>query len=647
MTQAGVTFVVNSTDDTADANIGDGICATVGAVCTLRAALAEANATPAADIITITATGTIQLLTALPEILESVTINGPGANLLTVRRAQSLPIAFDDPPQPSQFRIFHIPVTYAEIVLTGMTISHGTSVGWGYGGNIYSRSKITVSDCELLNGVAGITVATRSGGAGIAIDNADATIERVLFYQNNSRVLSSFQHFKDSFGAILFLASGETPRTLNVTNSTFVDNSIANGVITGGGGIQVYAEAGVEVTTNLTNLSLWNSGTCPTLGSHIIGAGTKSTYRVRNTYFSTNWAGNYFFSTADGALTTDNQIISLGNNMVDTASDSTTSSGDTFLNAPGDIKGVTEVGFNGDFSNYGSTVRYLALLPGSLAIDAGSSAGAPATDIRGIPRDGTHGLPDIGAYESKRFTMVIDQGDNQSVPPNTNFPNPLSVMVTANDPNEQVNDGFIRFTVPATGAGAILPLDGLRVDATTRRTRIRDAKATFSRVRANGIPGSYVVLASAAGVLTPRNFNLTNTSPLSVGSITLAGTNPTTASTLTYTVTFSGSASSSATGGSVSNFELTGTELGDASITSVTGSGSTRTVTVNRGTATGLIALRMANSTGISGNGSPVSNLPFTSASSYSIAPLVTSITRVGPNPPTGSTVSFLVTFSE
>ena len=87
--------------------------------------------------------------------------------------------------------------------------------------------------------------------------------------------------------------------------------------------------------------------------------------------------------------------------------------------------------------------------------------------------------------------------------------------------------------------------------------------------------------------------------------------------------------------------------MGDASITSVTGSGSTRTVTVNRRTATGRIALRMANSTGISGNGFPVSNLPFTSASSYSIAPLVTSITRVGPNPPTGSTVSFLVTFSE
>ena len=50
--QAGVTFTVNSTADTVDANIGDGICATAGAVCTLRAALAEANATPAADIIT-------------------------------------------------------------------------------------------------------------------------------------------------------------------------------------------------------------------------------------------------------------------------------------------------------------------------------------------------------------------------------------------------------------------------------------------------------------------------------------------------------------------------------------------------------------------------------------------------------------------
>src|ERR1043165_4279589 len=43
---AGTTFTVNSTDDTADASPGDGVCetATGNGVCTLRAAIQEANA---------------------------------------------------------------------------------------------------------------------------------------------------------------------------------------------------------------------------------------------------------------------------------------------------------------------------------------------------------------------------------------------------------------------------------------------------------------------------------------------------------------------------------------------------------------------------------------------------------------------------
>ncbi len=42
-------FLVNSTVDAVDANPGDGVCATSGGVCTLRAATLEANALPGAD----------------------------------------------------------------------------------------------------------------------------------------------------------------------------------------------------------------------------------------------------------------------------------------------------------------------------------------------------------------------------------------------------------------------------------------------------------------------------------------------------------------------------------------------------------------------------------------------------------------------
>ena len=62
-------FVVNSLGDAADANVGNGICATAGGVCTLRAALQEANANGAtADTITFSVAGTIALTTGLPNL---------------------------------------------------------------------------------------------------------------------------------------------------------------------------------------------------------------------------------------------------------------------------------------------------------------------------------------------------------------------------------------------------------------------------------------------------------------------------------------------------------------------------------------------------------------------------------------------------
>ena len=49
------TFTVDSTLDAVDANLGDGVCATATHVCTLRAAIQEANAFAGADTITLPA----------------------------------------------------------------------------------------------------------------------------------------------------------------------------------------------------------------------------------------------------------------------------------------------------------------------------------------------------------------------------------------------------------------------------------------------------------------------------------------------------------------------------------------------------------------------------------------------------------------
>lgn len=74
------TFTVNNIGDASDANAGDGTCATAGAVCTLRAAIEEANANAGADKINFNIAGSgphvIKPTTQLPAITDPLTING-------------------------------------------------------------------------------------------------------------------------------------------------------------------------------------------------------------------------------------------------------------------------------------------------------------------------------------------------------------------------------------------------------------------------------------------------------------------------------------------------------------------------------------------------------------------------------------------
>ena len=70
------TFTVNSTADTPDLVI-DGICDDGGGICTLRAAIMEANASPG-SLITFNIIPPLKIspATALPDITQSMTIDG-------------------------------------------------------------------------------------------------------------------------------------------------------------------------------------------------------------------------------------------------------------------------------------------------------------------------------------------------------------------------------------------------------------------------------------------------------------------------------------------------------------------------------------------------------------------------------------------
>ncbi len=85
-TAHAATFTVDSLLDTADNNIGDGICDDGNGNCTLRAAIAEAKFIPGGDdVITITVNGTLSLSSPLPTLNEAgLSIIGPGSSNFTI-----------------------------------------------------------------------------------------------------------------------------------------------------------------------------------------------------------------------------------------------------------------------------------------------------------------------------------------------------------------------------------------------------------------------------------------------------------------------------------------------------------------------------------------------------------------------------------
>ena len=93
------TFVVNDTGNASDSNVGNGVCRTSGGVCTLRAAIQEANANSALDTIAF-AIGSgpkrISPSSNLPTITQPVIIDGTtqpgftGAPLIEIRGSSSL-----------------------------------------------------------------------------------------------------------------------------------------------------------------------------------------------------------------------------------------------------------------------------------------------------------------------------------------------------------------------------------------------------------------------------------------------------------------------------------------------------------------------------------------------------------------------------
>ncbi len=574
-------LTVNTLADTADVNPGDGYCADSSGNCSLRAAIEEFNTFTLCPLqnIQIEAVGTINLTSALPSILKSVSITGPGADQLTIRRDSG-----------GNYRIIHVSGNSLEVSISGVTLSNGNA-GTEAGGGIFSTGTIILSGVVLSGNVA-------ASGGGMAVVGASATIV--------SSTISGNQATAGAGGGIacqpipeMFPASANAR---NVTLSAFlgIDKSTISGnsAISGGSGIDVSMSVSLMVLQGSTIAS--NTG--GTAGIALSGDGLEANILNSILAGSTGTSGNLWRSSN---LVT---VTSLGSNL---ASD--TAAG--LLNGSSDLLSANPL--LAPLGNYGGTTLTHALLPGSPAINAGPPVTAGGEDQRGTFRTGNS---DIGAFESLGFILTQSAGDYQTAAPGTAFASNLAVNVIPVATNEPVNGGKITFTAPGSGASATV----LGIPAT-----ITSGVATSGTVTANSVEGAYTVTANATGVFEPYPFSLTNNVLPSVVSIVRAGTNPTSASSVAFTVTFS----ESVTGVSPFNFSIAATPgvqmpgngesalvfIPDAVISSVTGSGTTWTVNLTIGEFTGQLGLNMIHSDNVSDNlGGLVSNLPF-AGQAYSI----------------------------
>lgn len=263
------TFAVNDNGDAADNNLGNGICdtnAAAGDQCTLRAAIQEANAVFGSDTITFSlpAGSTITLNSALDILSGTLTITGPGAAQLTVRRSS----AGGTP----NFRIFRIN-NGQTVSISGLTITNGRTAdgvpasGLGgsgeFGGGILNAGSLTLNDMVITGnrtgdgGTSGGSNTGGFGGFGGGINSTGSLTMTNVTVSNNTTGNGAVGFFGGSGGrgAGIYFAG----TTLTMTDCVVSGNVAGNGINgtsggssgSGGDGGGILAESGTLLLTRV------------------------------------------------------------------------------------------------------------------------------------------------------------------------------------------------------------------------------------------------------------------------------------------------------------------------------------------------------------------------------------------------------------
>lgn len=403
----------------------------------LRQAIIDANAAAGTDTITISATGTINLQSALPNLDTSVSITGPGASLLTVRRDAG-----------GEYRIFTV-TGGATVTISGLTVTNGQPAENTYGGGLSLDNGSLTIDGLVVTGNTAYGELGWSGG--VDQTGGSLTILNSHIYGNTATLAGGIG---SAFGALVIQnttisgnsAAGQAGgleiqdcASATLTNVTISGNTTSNGT----GAYLNQTAFSSSSPVSMVNLTIARN-TAPSGSAGLRAYGTGAATSLLNTLVAEN-SGNNFVSVAGGTLT------SLGNNF-----DSDGTSG--FPNGVnGNISGTlaSEISARlGALQSNGGLPPTHALMFRSRAIDAGAASGAPATDARqqGRPSDGNGDgatAVDIGAFEVLGTCVT-----------NTNDSGPGSLRQAILD-NEALGGGFVCFNIPGPGPHTIVPVNGL------------------------------------------------------------------------------------------------------------------------------------------------------------------------------------------
>lgn len=374
---------------------------------TLRASIKEANGHTGADSIPIEVTGTIELDSALQVIFDPVSIVGPGADQLEVRRTGSSDFAvfgFTTDASPSSLTGLTasggrwafgagIRNIEADLTLTGVVVSHNEAVdeSGAEGGGIYSEGPLTLRETVVTENVARATGnaggLTKALGGGVLV-TAPLTVVASTISGNVAEADGDGSATTAQGGGLL--AGAEASISRSTISGNAVDASGAAPQLRAqGGGLQTY-EATLTSSTLARNSS---SSAGLALGANIHSLlGTT----VRGTLIAEPLGGA---NNCSGGLAPGSEEFTSGGYNLD-------EDGSCELGKSSDLTGVV-AGIDPVLRDNGGPTPTHALLEGSAAIDRSNAFGS-GVDQRGLPRpsdfpaisnaEGGDGS-DIGAFE--------------------------------------------------------------------------------------------------------------------------------------------------------------------------------------------------------------------------------------------------------